>query len=127
MFFMTGIFRVFQLGVVEHACRFFVEPYAETLLPIWSLWVTGTAIPFIELVGGALILIGWRRREALLGLGTVLIIVTFGHLLVEPFFRLNTHVIPRLILILFLLMIPGRDDRFSLDELLASRRSDGGE
>ena len=30
IFFMAGVWKVFQLGPLQHAWRFFVEPYAET-------------------------------------------------------------------------------------------------
>jgi hypothetical protein len=54
-------------------------------------------------------------------LGFVLAIVTFGHLLSEPLYEFHTHVIPRLALLLFVLMIPREDDRFSLDHLILIR------
>jgi len=56
-----------------------------------------------------------RTREALVALGFVLAIVTFGHLLKEPLYEFHTHVIPRLALLLFILLLPRRDDRFSID------------
>lgn len=115
MFFMPGVFRVFQLGPLEHARRFFVEPYAETVLPGWSLWLTGTAVPFVELGAGALLLAGLRRKPVLIVLGLEMAMITFGHLLTEPFFTLNTHVFPRLALILFLLALGLDRDRWALD------------
>lgn len=121
MFFMAGTYKVFQMGAVEHARTLFVEPYAETFLPVWALWVLGTLIPFIEFGGGALLLAGLRRRETLIALGSVLVIVTFGHLLKEPFFELQTHVIPRLLLLLFLLLAPPEADFLSLESWLERR------
>ena len=124
IFFMAGFWKVFTLTPVGHAHRWFVDPYADTFLPPWALWAVGVAIPFAELVGGALLLIGWRVREAGIALGLVLLIVTFGHLLKEPLYEFHTHVIPRLALLVFVLMIPPESDRFSLDALLARRRGD---
>jgi hypothetical protein len=49
-------------------------------------------------------------------------VVTFGHLLKEPLYEFHTHVIPRLALLLFVLMLPREDDLFSLDYLLGRRR-----
>lgn len=121
IFFMAGFWKVFVLTPAGHAHRWFVDPYADTFLPAWSLWVTGVSIPFVELVGGALLLLGWRVREALIALGFVLLVVTFGHLLKEPLYELHTHVIPRLALLLFLLVCPREDDRFSIDSWLARR------
>ena len=121
IFFMAGVWKVFQLGPLNHARKWFL-PYSDTFLPLWSLWAVGVVIPFIELIGGALVILGLRTREALIALGFVLAIVTFGHLLKEPLYEFHTHVIPRLALLLFVLMIPRDDDRFSLDHLVARLR-----
>jgi len=67
------------------------------------------------------VLIGWRFREAAIGLGCVLAIVTFGHLLHQPLYPFHEHVIPRLALLLFVLAMPRADDRFSVDQLVARR------
>ncbi len=117
IFFMAGAWKVFQLGPLEHARKYFL-PFADTFLPVWSLWFVGFTVPFIELVAGALVILGLRTREALVALGFVLAIVTFGHLLKEPLYEFHTHVIPRLALLLFILLLPRRDDRFSIDYLL---------
>ena len=118
IFFMAGFWKVFQLGPIEHAHRYFLDPYAESFLPRWALWATGTTVPFVELVGGALLLLGYRSREALLALGGVLVLVTFGHLVADPLYEFHTHVIPRAALLLFLLVMPRDLDRFSLDRAL---------
>lgn len=122
IFFMAGVYKVFQLGPLEHARKYFL-PYADTFLPVWSLWIIGTMIPIIELIGGAFVLIGWRVREALLGLGSVLVLVTFGHLLKEPLYPFHEHVIPRLALVLFLLLVPREEDRFSVEAILRRREN----
>jgi len=123
IFFMAGFWKVFQLGPLEHARKYFL-PFADTFLPIWSLWFVGVTIPFVELLAGALLLIGLRVREALVALGGVLVIVTFGHLLREPLFNLTGHVIPRLALLLFLLWCPREVDRFSLDAVIVRKTAD---
>ena len=121
IFFMAGVWKVFQLGPLQHARKYFL-PFSDTFLPVWSLWATGVVIPFIELIGGALVILGLRTREALIALGFVLAIVTFGHLLREPLYEFHTHVIPRLALLLFVLIVPGEDDRFSVDHLMAKKK-----
>jgi thiosulfate dehydrogenase [quinone] large subunit len=123
IFFMAGVYKVFRMTPVGHAHRFFVDPYADTFLPAWSLWLAGLTIPFVELLAGALLLLGWRVREALVSLGFVLLIVTFGHLLKEPFYEFHTHVIPRLALLLFVLLLPREADRFSVDSWLARQEN----
>jgi uncharacterized membrane protein YphA (DoxX/SURF4 family) len=125
IFFMAGFWKVFQLGPLQHARRFFIEPYAQSFLPRWSLWATGVTVPVVELVAGALLLVGWRVRVALIALGGVLVLVTFGHLLADPLYEFHTHVIPRAALLLFLLVMPRGDDRLSVDQWLTRRRAKG--
>ena len=122
IFFMAGVWKVFQLGPLEHARKYFL-PFSDTFLPIWSLWLVGVTVPVVELIAGALLILGLRIREALIALGFVLVIVTFGHLLRDPLFNFSGHVIPRLALLLFLLWCPREQDRFSLDGVLSHRRS----
>ena len=121
IFFMAGFWKVFQLGPLEHARRWFVGPYAQSFLPMWSLWAAGVTVPVVELVTGAMLLVGWRVRAALLALGGVLVLVTFGHLLAQPLYEFHTHVIPRAALLLFLLVMPRGEDRFSMDDWLRRR------
>jgi putative oxidoreductase len=118
IFFMAGVMKVFQLGPLNHARKYFL-PFADTFLPVWSLWAMGVVIPFVELIAGALLILGVRVREALVALGFVLAVVTFGHLLKEPLYEFHTHVIPRLALLLFVFLLPRVDDRFSLDHFIA--------
>jgi uncharacterized membrane protein YphA (DoxX/SURF4 family) len=117
IFFMAGFWKVFQLGLLEHARKYFL-PFSDTFLPVWSLWLVGVIVPLIELMAGALLIVGFRTRDALIALGFVLVIVTFGHLLRDPLYDFSAHVIPRLVLVLFLLWCPRQDDRLSLDHLL---------
>ncbi|MDA0329431.1 MAG: DoxX family protein [Gemmatimonadetes bacterium] len=123
MFFQGALWRVFGLGPLEHARRFFVGPYGDSPLPEWALWVAGAGVPFAELIGGALVLLGLWRLPGLILLGGVLVTVTFGHLMAEPIYAFNAHVMPRLILVVFLLSVPHDWDRFSVDEWLSRRRA----
>lgn len=125
IFFMAGWWKVFTLGALQHAQSGFVEPYADTWLPAWALWATGTAVPFVELVGGGLMLVGWLRWPAALGLGGVLVLVTFGHLLAEPLYAFDAHVVPRTVLLIVVLALFS-EDRWSMDGWLARRRSANG-
>ncbi len=123
IFFMAGVYKVFQMTPTGHAHKYFVDPYADTFLPAWSLWATGVTVPVVELIAGALLIVGLRVRGALVALGFVLLLVTFGHLLKHPLYAFHEHVIPRLALLLFVLALPREADRFSLDALLARRRT----
>lgn len=121
IFFMAGWWKVFSLGALQHARSGFVEPYADTWLPAWALWATGTAVPFVELIGGGLMLVGWLRWPAALGLGGVLVLVTFGHLLAEPLYAFDAHVVPRTVLLIVVLALFS-EDRWSVDAWRTRRR-----
>ena len=121
IFFMAGVWKVFTLTPAGHARQLFVEPYAETFLPTWALWAVGTIVPIVELLAGALLILGLWTQPALLGLGGVLVVVTFGHLVAEPLYPFHTHVIPRTALLLFVLVMPREEDRYSFDAWLSRR------
>jgi len=121
IFFMAGLWKTFQLGPLEHARKYFL-PFSDTFLPIWSLWAVGVVIPFVEFLAGGLVILGLRTREALVSLGLILAVVTFGHLLKEPLYEFHTHVIPRLALVLFILVLPREEDRFSVDYMVSRRK-----
>jgi putative oxidoreductase len=121
IFGMAGYWKVFELTPVGHAQKLFIGPYAGTWIPLWALWATGTTIPVVELLAGWMLVAGWRIREALIALAVVLITVTFGHLLIEPLFNFNGHVIPRTLLLLVVALSPRADDWFSADAWLSRR------
>jgi len=122
IFFMAGIYKCFVMTPLGHARHYFVEPYADTFLPAWSLWATGTAVPIVELVAGGLVLVGFKTRPALLALGGVLVLVTFGHLLKEPLYPFHTHVFPRLALLTLVLLRPREEDTLSVEGYARARR-----
>ena len=121
VFFIGGTHKVFTIGATEHARILFVEPYANTILPVWALWATGTIVPYLELVAGALVLIGLFTRPALLVLGAILVFVMFGHLVLSPLFVANGFILPRSGLLLFVLLMPREMDLFGVDALLRRR------
>ena len=123
IFFIAGEWKIFELGPLEHARQLFVAPYADTLLPSWALWTVGTIVPFVELGAGGLLLLGLFTRPALICLGGVLVLVTFGHLLKEPLYEFHTHVIPRTALLLFILAMPRAADYWGVDAWWVRRRS----
>ena len=120
IFGMAGYWKTFILTPAGHVQRFFL-PYADTWIPMWMLWAVGATIPIVELVAGWLMVVGLWTRAALVGLGAVLITVTYGHLLKEPLYSFTGHVFPRLCLLVFVaLMLP--KDRYSVDGWLGRRR-----
>lgn len=121
-FLMAGWYKVFTMTATEHARQYFVGGYAETWIPIWLLWTLGFLIPFVELIAGALVCVGFRVREALISMGAVLVVVTYGHLLKEPLFDIQGHIFTRLALLVVVLMIPRERDHGSVDYLVFHRK-----
>jgi uncharacterized membrane protein YphA (DoxX/SURF4 family) len=126
MIFMAGFYKIFELGVGEHARRFFIVGYRDSWIPEWLLWAVGMAIPFVEFAAGGMLCLGYRVRGACLAIGSILVVVTYGHLMKEPFFSITDQILPRLLLLLFILSVPPERDQSSLDVLL-KRRADGAE
>lgn len=121
IFFMAGWHKCFVMTPFGHARFYFTGPYADTWIPHWLLLVTGTIVPVVELIAGAMLLVGFRVRHALIALGLILLLVTYGHLLKEPLFSIIDHIFPRFILLAMVFLLPAEEDRLSLDAWLSSR------
>ncbi len=121
LFFMAGWWKCFTLTPMAHARGAFVEGYADTWIPALLLWGLGLAIPVVELVAGALLIIGWRTREALVTIGFILLMVTYGHTLDEPLYSIQGHILPRGLLMLIALVLPSEEDKLTVDSWLARR------
>lgn len=122
---MAGWWKVFDLGPIEHARQYFVEGFADSWIPAWLLWTLGVFIPWLELIAGILILVGFRLRAALTALGLLLVVTTYGHALQQPLFDIDGHTFTRLSLIVFLLMAGTDQDRITIDFWLAGRENPG--
>ena len=118
LFFMAGWWKCFELTPMQHARGMFVEGFAESWIPVPLLWALGLAIPVVELVAGALLIAGWRTREALITVGVILVIVTYGHALQEPLYSIQAHILPRSFLMFLALVLPADEDRLSVDSWL---------
>ncbi len=118
-FAMAGWFKCFEMTPWGHAERFFTGPYADTWIPWVLLWAAGVAIPVLELLAGACLIVGFRVRESLLVVGAILLLVTYGHLLKEPLYSLQAHVFPRAVLMMVVFVL--EEDSLSLDKWLKAR------
>ena len=122
LFLMAGYWKVFVLTPAVHAQQYFVDGFSDTWIPTWLLQLLGYSIPFFELIAGLLICIGFRTREALVAVGLLLIVTTYGHALQQPLFDIDGHTFTRLALIVFLLLSPAGTDRYSIDQWLQIRK-----
>ena len=89
----------------------------ETTLPSFLLKMVAYYTCYIELIGGALIIIGLFRNYALYALGSVLLIVAFGHDMAQRIWDLS-HVFPRAILLIIILVMPISWDKWNLVYLI---------
>ena len=122
IFGMAGYWKTFELTPIGHAQKLFIIPYAGTWIPIWMLWTVGTVIPVVEFAAGWMVVVGWRVRECLVALALILMTVTYGHLLIEPLFNFNGHVIPRTLMLLVVAFLPRDADWYSIDYWLGRQR-----
>jgi thiosulfate dehydrogenase (quinone) large subunit len=122
IFGMAGWHKVFVITPAAHAAQGFTGPYADSWIPYWLLYAAGVTVPVVELIAGWLLVVGWRIRDAMIALGLVLILVTYGHLLANFLFDFTEHVIPRLTLLTFVSVVPREWDGLSVDRWLTRRR-----
>ena len=116
IFGMQGLGKVFSIGVSNIYNGGF-KSYEETFLPTFILKFAAYFTSYAEFVCGFLLILGLFRKQNYYILGTVLLIVSFGHGLQSPIWDLQ-HVMYRSILLIFLMMVPLKRDKFSLDHIL---------
>src|SRR3954469_11379179 len=113
IFFMQGFGKVFTFTVPKVYNMFFKD-LETTFLPKWLIWATAYYTSYAELIGGLLLIIGLFRKYALYLLAIDLLVVSFGHGLMEPIWDLS-HVMPRAVLLITLLLVPQKWDRWHAD------------
>ena len=117
IFVMQGYGKVVTWGVDDvFEMDFFYGTYKD-LLPYSLIYATAYYTSYVELIGGLLLLVGWKRNLALYALGSVLIIVSFGHGLVDPIWDLD-HVFYRTVMLVALLILPESLDIYTIDNLI---------
>jgi uncharacterized membrane protein YphA (DoxX/SURF4 family) len=119
IFLMQGYGKVFTYTVPKVYSMFFND-FEKTLLPKWLIWGTAYYTSYVELICGFLLIIGLFRKYALYLLGVDLLVVSFGHGLIEPIWDLQ-HVMPRAILLIILLLAPGEWDKWNADSLISPK------
>jgi len=116
IFLMQGYGKIFVFTVPRVYSMFFKD-FDKTFLPKWLVCATAYYTSYIELIGGLLLITGLFRQWALYLLALDLLIVSFGHGLLEPIWDLQ-HVIPRAILLIAALVMPQQWDKWNLDAVL---------
>jgi hypothetical protein len=118
IFVMQGYGKIFTYTVPKVYDMFFKD-FEKTFLPKWLIWGTAYYTSYVELICGFLLIIGLFRKYALLLLAADLLIVSFGHGLLEPIWDLQ-HVMPRAILLITILIVPAQWDRWNADRFWPS-------
>lgn len=115
LFFFQGYDKVFKLKITG-VVRAFEQPYRQTRLPLFFLQAGAVLTSFIELVGGLMLILGIFKYAALYILAFDLLIATAALSLMNPMWDLKFS-FPRLVLILFLLIIPPEWDQWMIERL----------
>jgi uncharacterized membrane protein YphA (DoxX/SURF4 family) len=116
IFLMQGYGKIFSLGVYKVYTMFFKD-FEKTFLPKWLIISTAYFTSYVELICGFLLVVGLFKKCAIYLLAIDLLIVSFGHGLMEPIWDLS-HVMPRAILLAALLFLPANWDRWDIDRLI---------
>jgi uncharacterized membrane protein YphA (DoxX/SURF4 family) len=123
IFLMQGYGKVFTMGV-PHVYERFFKVFEDGVLPKWLIVFTAYYTSYVELIGGFLLVTGLFRKFAMYLLALDLLIVSFGHGLMEPIWDLS-HVIPRAILLSALFLLPTDWDEWNLDKLIKQTTKSG--
>jgi len=116
IFLMQGYGKVFTIGVSKVYDMFF-KVFETTWLPKWLIVSTAYFTSYAELLGGFLLTIGLFRKYVLPVLAINLLIVSYGHGLMEPIWDLS-HVMPRAILLSALMLLPPQWDTWNADSII---------
>ena len=116
IFLMQGYGKIFTIGSSKLYDMFF-KVFETTFLPKWLIVSAACYTSYVEMICGALLLIGLYRKYALYLLAADLLIVSFGHGLMEPVWDLS-HVMPRAMLLAALLLLPQEWDTWNIDSIV---------
>jgi uncharacterized membrane protein YphA (DoxX/SURF4 family) len=125
IFFMQGFGKVFTIGIY-HVYEMFFKVFETTFLPHWLIISSAYFTSYCELICGLLLIIGLFRHCVAYVLAADLLIVSFGHGLIEPIWDLS-HVMPRAILLAALFLLPAEWDKWNLDFLVRNKIKKGRE
>ena len=116
IFLMQGYGKIFTYTMPDLYNMFF-KNFETTFLPDWIIWSVAYYTSYIELIGGFLLIIGLFRKYVFYLIALDLLIVAFGHGLMEPIWDLQ-HVMPRAILLIVLMIVPQDWDKWNSDALI---------
>lgn len=118
LFFIQGYDAIFKVKIIN-IIRTYSDSFAEKGIPRFITVSGAIFTSYVEFIGGFLLIIGLFKYWALYFLGIDLILASLAFGIVTPMWDMR-HVFPRLLLLLFLLIVPYSWDIISLDNFLLS-------
>jgi putative oxidoreductase len=116
LFFFQGYDAVFNIkikNIIETYRAGFTNKGMPHFIIVLATWFTACT----ELVGGTLLLVGLFKYAALYLLGANMIIAAIGFGITTPLWD-TRYVLPRLLLLLFLLVVPASWDVLLIEQLI---------
>ncbi len=117
LFFFQGYDRVFKLKI-SGVTDYFRQELGSIKVPGSILTLAAGFTSLVELICGALLILGLFKQYALYLLGIDLILVTGAFSLIKPMWDMQL-LFPRLILLAVLLYLPAEWDILSIDYLIS--------
>lgn len=116
LFLFQGYDAAVRIGL-QKVTDTYQERFAGIGIPRPLTFLAAMYTSYTEFILGILLIFGWFQFPALYLLGLNLVIAGIGFGMNEPLWN-TRHVFTRLVLLLFLLIVPMEWHRFSLDYLL---------
>lgn len=99
---------------MKENCRIYEEDCTNRKVPIWFMKISVFLSSYIELIGGAFLMVGFLSTYAIFALGIDLIMVSIGFGFLQGLWDMR-HVFPRLVLLAALYLVPIGQDIWSFD------------
>jgi putative oxidoreductase len=116
VFTLQGFDKIFVVGIGK-VSETFKEEFRQKSLPGFIFPLTAVYSSLIEFCGGILILLGLFKMYAVIFLCLDLALVTVAFSLLDPGGNLKM-IFPRIVLMIFLLMMPADIEYWTLDSFL---------
>ncbi len=115
LFFFQAYDKLIRIGLKETITTAYAG-YRDHSVPKWFVGISIWLSTYIELIGGALLILGLFKSIALILLGINLIMVVIAFSYLRGMWDMQ-HVFPRLVLLVALFLIPFEWDVWTLDRL----------
>lgn len=125
IFVVQGLYPLITKGPIVFAQKLYVEPFANSFVPSFLLWIMGFLNPFIELVGGLLLIAGYKTKWGAALLSLFLASIVFGHMLSDPYEtsgKASSYVLNNLAFVIVILWMERWVNSYSIDNYILKKR-----